>query len=185
MIKKIAERLFANKFLLTATSVTVIVLFFVVIISSSVNQKEELSPEPITQNATSTEDNPFSEFTNLTEEKVKNATSYRSLIKDRFPIYLAGFKTKSGIETTIAISIHPTEPSLTRLDISGLSYLNKDELDPIKNPNLSAFAESYKHALSLLREAGIEPKQLILSYGEADYVRSTATLWVDKLGLLR
>lgn len=184
-MNKIVERLFANKFLLTAASVTVIVLFFVVVIRSSVGQKVASSPTPITQSGASTEDSPFSEFTNLTEEKVKNATSYRELIKDRLPIYLSSLKTKSGIETSISISIHPTEPSLTRLDITGLSYLNKDELDPIKNPNISAFEESYRRALLLLREAGIEPKQLLFSYGEADYVRSAATLWVDKLGLLR
>lgn len=95
------------------------------------------------------------------------------------------FVTSAGIETSIDISIHPTEASLTRLDITGLSYLNKNELDPKKNPNIQAFQETYTKALQLLRESGIEPKQLLFSYGEADYVSVTANHWVEKLGLLR
>jgi len=182
MINQLTQRLFANKFLLTAVSISAAILFFVLIISSRHSTPTPTTPPDSTQSESTS---PFSEFTNLTEEKVNNAVSYRKLIADRLPIYLADFKTKSGIETTIAISIHPTEPSLTRLDITGLSYLNKDELDPIKNPNVLAFQESFQKALSLLRESGVEPKQLLLSYGEADYVRATATYWVDKLGLLR
>lgn len=183
MLKTLTERLFANKFLLTATTITLVVLFFAVIVTSL--SRDKASTENVSLPTRESETSPFSEFTNLTEEKVNNAISYRKLIEDRLPIYLSGFKTKSKIETTISISIHPTEPSLTRLDISGISYLNKDELDPVKNPNISAFQESFARALALLREAGIEPRQLIFSYGEADYVRNTATIWVDKLGLLR
>ena len=95
------------------------------------------------------------------------------------------FKTTVGINLSIDITTHPTEPSLTRLDITGLSYLNKDETDPKKNPNIQAISEGYAKALQLLKESGIEPKQLIFSFGEADSVRVTANYWVDNLGLLR
>lgn len=181
MLKALTTRIFANKFLLTATSISAVVFFLVLTLSARRPTTTTTLPEP---NPTDSS-NPFSEFTNLTEEKVKNAISYRKLISDRLPIYLSNFQTKSGIETSISITLHPTEDSLTRLDVTGLSYLNKDELDPLKNPNISAFQESYLRALTLLREAGIEPKQLLFSYGEADYVRATASYWVDKLGLLR
>lgn len=181
MLQQLTKRLFTNKFLLTAVSISIIILFLVLIFSSRTP-----NPTPVsTPQEQSSNNNPFSDFTNLTEEKVNNAISYRTLIADRLPIRMRNFKTSVGIDTSIDITLHPTEPSLTRLDITGLSYLNKDELDPIKNPNISAFEESYRRALLLLREAGIEPKQLLFSYGEADYVRSAATLWVDKLGLLR
>lgn len=181
MLQQLAQRLFANKFLLTAVSISAVVFFIILILSSRNTTSSTTIPES-TQSGTT---NPFSEFTNLTEEKVNNAISYRKLIEDRLPIRMRKFKTTAGIETSIDITIHSTEPSLTRLDITGLSYLNKDELDPKMNPNIQAFKETYTKALQLLRESGIEPKQLLFSYGEADYVRVTATEWVDKLGLLR
>lgn len=181
MLKSLTSRLFANKFLLTAVSISAVVFFFVLILSS----RRTTTPTTIPESTQSVSTNPFAEFTDLTEEKVKNATNYRALVAERLPIRMANLKTTTGIETSIDISIHPTEPSLTRLDITGLSYLNKTELDPKKNPNIQAFKETYTKAIQLLRESGIEPKQLLFSYGEADYVRTTATEWVDKLGLLR
>lgn len=180
MFSKLAERLFANKFLLTATVISILLLALILVFSSS--QKPTLNPTPTSMPKVS---NPFSEFSNLTQEKIDNAISYRQLISDRLPIYLPSYKTSTGIETSIIISVHPSEPSLTRLDITGLSYLNKSELDAKKNPNIQAFQETFTKALQLLREAGIEPKQLLFDYGQADYVRVTANEWVDKLGLLR
>lgn len=181
MIKLLASRLFANKFLLTAVSISVVVLFLILIVTSGRSK----SPTTLDLESDDPISNPFAEFTNLTEEKVNNAISYRKIIQDRLPIRMRDFKTSVGINLSIDITIHPSESSLTRLDITGLSYLNKEELDPKLNPNIQAFKEGYTKALQLLRESGIEPKQLIFSYGEADYVRATATYWVDKLGLLR
>lgn len=180
MLEQLTQRLFANKFLLTAVSISAVIFFIILILSS----RRTTSPTTIPESTKSGTTNPFSEFTNLTEEKVNNAISYRKLIEDRLPIRMRNFETSVGIKTSIDITIHPEEPSLTRLDITGLSYLNKDELDPIKNPNIQAFKETFSKSLQLLREAGIEPKQLLLSYGEADYVRATASYWVEKLKLL-
>lgn len=180
MLKNLTRRLFANKFLLTAISISAVVFFLVLILSSRSTSSPTTIPESTQSESTST----FSEFTNLTEEKVNQAISYRKLVEDRLPIRMRNFKTSVGIETSIDITIHPTESSLTRLDITGLSYLNKDELDPKKNPNIQAFKETFSKSLQLLREAGIEPKQLLFSYGEADYVRVTANYWVEQLKLL-
>ncbi len=180
MIKQLASRLFANKFLLTAVSISVIVLFLILIVTSG----RSMSPTTLDLESDDPISNPFAEFTNLTEEKVNNAISYRKIIQDRLPIRMRDFKTSVGIDLSIDITIHPSESSLTRLDITGLSYLNKDELDPKKNPNIQAFKEGYIKAIQLLRESGIEPKQLIFSYGEADYVRVTANYWVEEFKLL-
>lgn len=181
MINQLTKRLFANKFLLTAVSISAVILFVILIISS----RRPSPTETLGPNSKDSVSSPFTEFTNLTEERLTNAINYRSLIEDRLPIRMRNIETSVGITTSIDITLHPAEPSITRLDITGLSYLNKDELDLSKNPNLQAFVETYQRALQLLREAGIEPKQLLFSYGEADYVRATATHWVDKLGLLR
>ncbi len=179
MLQQLTRRLFANKFLLTAVSISTVILFIILIVSSR-------QPSPTTTLDLNSEDpvsNPFAEFTNLTEEKVNNAISYRKIIQDRLPIRMRDFKTSVGINLSIDITTHPSESSLTRLDITGLSYLNKDEIDPKVNPNLQAFKEGYAKSLQLLRESGIEPKQLIFSYGEADYVRVTANYWVEELKL--
>ncbi|MBP9702199.1 hypothetical protein KBD69_00785 [Candidatus Woesebacteria bacterium] len=175
MINQLTQRLFANKFLLTAVSISAAILLIILIISS----RQPSTTTTLDLNSEDSVSNPFAEFTNLTEEKVNNAISYRKIIQDRLPIRMRDFKTTVGISLSIDITTHPTEPSLTRLDITGLSYLNKDETDPKKNPNIQAFKEGYAKALQLLKESGIEPKQLIFSYGEADYVRVTANYWVD------
>jgi hypothetical protein len=180
MLKQLTTRLFANKFLLTAVSISAAILFIILIVSS------RRSPPTTTleQSSDDSNSNPFTEFTNLTEEKVNNAINYRKIIEERLPIRMRDYKTSVGITLSIDITMHPTEASLTRLDITGLSYLNKDELDPKANPNIQAFKEGYTKALQLLRESGIEPKQLLFSYGEADYVRITANYWVEELKLL-
>lgn len=71
------------------------------------------------------------------------------------------------------------------MEIYGLSYVNKDELDENKNPNVTAFKESYLKAIELLEGQNIDPKKLIFYYGSQDYVRETARTWVDKLKLLQ
>lgn len=179
MLQQLTRRLFANKFLLTAVSISAVILFIILIVSS----RRSSPTTTLDLNSEDPVSNPFAEFTNLTEEKVNNAISYRKIIQDRLPIRMRDFKTSVGINLSIDITIHPSESSLTRLDITGLSYLNKDATDPKVNPNIQAFKEGYVKALQLLRESGIEPKQLLFSYGEADYVRVTANYWVEELKL--
>lgn len=183
MLKQLTQRLFANKFLLTAVSISTTILFFILIISSRHSTPTPTTPPDSIQSKSTS---PFSEFTNLTEEKVKNATNYRNLVSDRFPMYLKDFKTSVGITTTINIHyLKDDDPSLMRLEIYGLSYINKDELDEKKNPNVTAFKESFIKALSLIREAGVDPNQLIFIYGDRADVRATATHWVEQLMLLK
>jgi len=122
---------------------------------------------------------------NLSEEKKKNATNYLDLVSDRLPIYYADFQTSVGISTIINIYRDEKNQELAHLEITGLSYLNKDELDPSKNGNITAFSESFRKGLSLLKESGIDPTQLIIIHSNISYIQATASYWVDKLGLLR
>ncbi len=182
MLQQLTRRLFANKFLLTAVSISAAVFFLVLLFSS----RQQSTPDIPPNNSQSESTNPFSEFTNFTEEKTTNAAKYRTLVSDRFPIYLKDFNTSVDITTTINIYfLKDDDPSVMRLEIYGLSYMNKDELDPNKNPNITAFKESFAKALALIRDAGVDPKQLIFIYGDRAEVRVSANYWVDKLGLLR
>lgn len=182
MLQQLTQRLFANKFLLTAVSISAVVFFFVLTLSS----RRSSTPSPTQDSTISKSTNPFYEFTNLTEEKAKKAANYRTLVSDRFPIYLKGFSTSVGITTTINIYfLKDDDPSMMRLEIYGLSYMNKDELDPNNNPNIVAYKESFTKALSLIRDTGVDPKQLNIIYGDRPEIQETANYWVDKLGLLR
>lgn len=170
-----------KKFFIIALSISIFILILVLILSPK-RTSTTITPQDTPHSST----NPFAEFTNLTEEKVKNAANYRSLVSDRFPIYLNDFKSSVGITTTINIHyLKDDDPSLMRLEIYGLSYINKDELDEKKNPNVTAFKESFIKALSLIREAGVDPNQLIFIYGDRADVRATATHWVEQLMLLK
>lgn len=181
MFEQLLKRLFLNKFLLISTTISLAILVIILLLSNKNPNTLSNAPEPLPSS-----NSPLSGFTNLTEEKVNNASKYRSLVQDRFPIYIKEYKTSVDITTSIHIYyLSDDDPSIMRLEIYGISYLNKNELDPKKNPNIQAFQESFQQALKLITEVGVDPQQFIFLYGDKDYVHNTATYWVDKLGLLR
>ena len=170
-----------KKFFVIALVVSLSILLLVLLLSPKSSQ-----PPPTPSLPPSGTSQLRSELSSLADDKKKAAVAYVSLVKDRLPIYYEGFETSVGIDTTINIFRLDGDPEeITRLEIYGLSYLYKDELDEQKNPNVTAFKESFNKALSILQESGIDPKQLVFVYGDKDYVRITSTYWVDKLGLLR
>jgi len=172
------QKLISNKFFLTAAIISGLILLLVVLISPKHTTTNTPSPTPISQLRT--------QLSNLSEEKKTAAIKYYDLVSDSFPFFFADFNTSAGITTTIHIYHSLEDPlEITHFEIYGLSYMNKNELDESKNPNVTAYKESFQKGLQLLREADIDPKQLIFVYGDRDYVQSTATYWVDKLGLLR
>lgn len=168
-----------KKFFITAGIISIIVLIMVLVLSSSNTNKNELktSENSISQLRSS--------LINLSEEKIKDSQNYRASIIDKLPIYLPKFMTSTGIETSLNIAPHPEDSSLVYFEIFGLSYLNQKELNFVKNPNVLAYKETFLYGLNLLKELGIDYKKLIFVYGDKNYVQTTASYWVDKLGLLR
>lgn len=166
-----------KKFFLLAGSITILILILVLIFSPQKKTRPAVTLAPSPQ--------PRTELINLSQEKRERAIEYLTLISPRLPIYQESFRTSVGLTTSIRVyRLADDEPEVVRLEIYGLSYINKDELDVKKNPNVAAFKESYNQALSLMRQIGIDPKQLIFIYGDRQYVRATASYWVDKLHLL-
>lgn len=180
MIQQFAQRLFANKFLLIATTSTAIIFIIILLLSPKKPPKSASLPSSDFSSEIGS-----GVLINLSEEKKKNANRYLDLISDRLPLYFPNFQTSVGVSTIINIYRDEKDQELTHLEITGLSYLNKDELDPTKNGNITAFSESFRKGLSLLQESGIDPKQLIIIHSNISYIQATASYWVDKLGLLR
>ena len=173
---KIPE-LLKNKFALTAITVSLIVLILVLVLSP---KKTTNSTDP--NNISSPQ--PRTELIDLSKEKRNQAMVYVASIEKKLPIYLEGFKTSVGITTSINIyRLNDDEAEVVRLEIYGLSYLNS-ESDEKKNPNVTAFKESFLKAIELLEGQNIDPKKLIFIYGDKDYVRETSSTWVEKLKLL-
>lgn len=171
------NNLFRNKFVLTAVSISVLILLLVLLLTP------RKTSQPQTTGATPTP-SPRSELADLSKEKRNQAMIYVDSIEKKLPIYLESFPTSAGITTSINLyRLNDDEAEIVRLEIYGLSYLNKNELDPKKNPNITAFKESYLKAIELLEGQNIDPKKLIFIYGDKDYVRETSTYWVDKLKL--
>jgi len=165
-----------KKFFLIAAGVSLFILILVFILSPKKNTGSKTLSAPSPQ--------PRTELINLSEEKRSRAIEYLSLVSSRLPIYLDNFRTSVGLTTSIHVyRLADDEPEVVRLEIYGLSYMNKDELDEKKNPNVTAFKESYNQAFSLMREIGIDPKQLIFIYGDKEYVRTTSQTWIDALKL--
>lgn len=176
------KKLLHNKFFLVAA----IISGFVLLLSVLISPKKERSLAPIPSSPPTAISQLRSELSNLNEEKRQAAIDYYDLVSDNFPFHLPKLATSVGINTEVYIYHAEDDPlEITRFEVIGLSYVNKNELDPSKNPNVTAFKESFQMGLSVLREAGIDPSKLIFVYGDKDYVQATASYWVDKLGLLR
>ena len=87
---------------------------------------------------------------------------YVESIEKKLPLYLESFPTSVGINTTINLyRLGSDEAEIVRLEIYGLSYLNV-ESDPVKNPNVTAFRESYLKAIELLERSKHRPQEIDL-----------------------
>lgn len=123
------------------------------------------------------------QITSLSDEKKARMTEYRRSIVEKLPIYIQGYKTPSGKETTINIYVYEKDsPEIIRLEVYGLSYKTIDQ-DPKQNPDALAYADSYREAMRLLQEKGIDPKMVVFAYGEAEHMRSAAAKWIDAFDL--
>jgi len=123
------------------------------------------------------------QISNLNEEKKAQAEDYRKQISSSLPIYVEDFRTSVGLDTTINIYHLNSDPTESvRLEIYGLSYLNP-EVDPVKNPNVVAFKESYLEALRLMAERGIDPSKLIFIYSDRESTTKTINIWLESLNL--
>ncbi len=170
--------LLKNKSVLIAIGTSLFILILVIVLSP----KKNVSP-PTTSISDSSQLSGLVPV-NLSKEKREQAMIYVSSIENKLPLYLESFKTSVGIVTTINITRLDSDPAeIVYLGISGLSYVNKNELDEKKNPNVTAFKESYLKAMEMLEGQNIDPKKLIFVYGDKDYVRATSQYWIDSLKL--
>jgi hypothetical protein len=169
--------LLKNKFARTAFIVTALIMVIVLLLSPKKNVGR-----------TNPSDLPASELgrtelTDLSKEKRNQAMIYVESIESKLPLYVENFQTSVGLTTSINLyRLDSDEAEVVRLEIYGLSYLN-DDADEKRNPNVTAFRESYYKAIDLLESQNIDPKRLIFIYGDKEYVRKTATNWVSALNL--
>lgn len=166
-----------NKAVVLGLAIIAMVIFLAI---ASAGQEPAPAPAPSLTPAFKTS---TLQITNLSDEKKSRAGEYRRSIADKLPIYVEKFKTSTGKETLINVYIYDKDtPEVIRLEVYGISYKNS-ESDPKKNPDAQAYADSYREAMRLLREKGIDPKQLVFAYNESDYIRTTVLKWIDDLNL--
>lgn len=170
-----------NKFLVTAMAISAGILILVLLISPKKNVNPVI-PSPSSSSSSLSNIIP----TDLSQERRNQIIIYTNEIENKLPLTVESLNTSVNIETYINISRTDSDPAeIVRLDIAGISYINKNELDETKNPNLTAFKESYLKAIELLESQNIDPKRLHFVYSDVPYVRETATYWIDTLGLLK
>jgi len=170
--------LLQNKFARIALIATGIIFLLVLIFSPKKNINPAGPPR-----VDDSRDPGRTELIDLSQEKRNKAMIYVDAIEDKLPLYLESFPTSVGIDTTINLYRQETdEAEIVRLEIYGLSYLNQ-ETDETKNPNVTAYKESYAKAIEMLESQNIDPKRLIFIYGDKEYVRKTTELWISKLNL--
>jgi hypothetical protein len=166
-----------NRNVLLAIGITIFILILVIIFSP----KRTINPG--NANPTPSSSSGVTTLVNLSEQKRIETSNYVSAIASKLPLYQESFMTSVGIDTTINIyRLETDDPAIVRLEIYGLSYMNKDT-NPQKNPNVTAYKESYLKAISMLESVNIDPKRLIFIYGDKEYIRTTTKAWIDALQL--
>lgn len=164
-----------NKTVIFVIGLSLLLLVIVIILSP---EKTTTTPLPSTQ-----PESQRVELVDLSKEKRQQSMIYVESIENKLPLYLESFQTSVGITTSINIyRLADDEAEIVRLEIYGLSYLNEDS-DPAKNPNVTAFKESYLKAIEMLEGQNIDPKKLIFIYGDKEYVRKTTQIWLKDLNL--
>ena len=119
----------------------------------------------------------------LNSQEVVSSIENISKLTDSLPIY-EEFETSVDIKTTINIYRIGLDPQyLIHIDIYGINYQNQ-ELDEEKNPEVTAFKESFNKAKELLQNRGVDIKEIYFVFGGKNYIQETAELWIEKLGLL-
>ena len=165
-----------NRSVVIAISVSLFILVLVIILSPKKNVDD---PNP----SAPQDEIVRPELVDLAKEKRNEAMIYVDSIESKFPLYLKDFETSVGITTSINIyRVTDDDAEIVRLEIYGLSYLNQ-ESDEKKNPNVTAFKESYQKAMEMIEGQNIDPKKLIFVYGDKEYVRITSQIWIDSLKL--
>jgi uncharacterized secreted protein with C-terminal beta-propeller domain len=171
------KNILKNKSVQIAIGISVIILILTIIFSP----KKTITPSQSSEKLNSSEPRP--ELIDLSKEKRNAAMIYVSQIEQKLPLYLASYKTSVGIDTSINIyRVRDDEAEIVRLEIYGLSYMNQDTNEG-KNPNVTAFKESYAKAIEMLESQNIYPKKLVFIYGDKEYVRSTSEAWIRALKL--
>lgn len=169
--------LLKNKTVLLVVGISVVILILVIAFSPSRNADE--SPVPSTASTSQLR----GELADLSKDKRDQAMVYVESIEPKLPLYLENFPTSVDIDTSINLyRLDSDEAEVVRLEIYGLSYLNR-ESDETKNPNVTAFKESYLKAIEMLESHNIDPKKLIFIYGDKEYVRQTSEAWIAALNL--
>ncbi len=171
------QDLLKNKTAVIAFSIGLFILILVIVLSPKKNVGAPTSG-PADESQTRTE------LIDLSQEKRRDAMVYTASVEKKLPLYLEKFETSVGITTSINIyRLDDDEAEVVRLEIYGLSYLNS-ESNPVKNPNVIAFKESYLKALEMIEAKNIDPKKLIFIYGDKEYIRTTSEAWIEALKLL-
>lgn len=172
---KLLNLIKTNRFARIALSITIGISILIIILSTKNTPPNQVgNTKPL--------DNPTP--SHLTKDERSDAIKYRTGNKNVLPIYKKGFMTSTGIDTDINIYISPLDPVETiRFEITGLSYANPNT-DPIANPNIVSYQESFIHGLKLMRTEGLTPSRIIFLYSDINYIHQQATDWINHLGLL-
>lgn len=122
-------------------------------------------------------------FVDLNSEKVKKSIEEKSKISSQLPIYVEGFKTKTGIETTLNVYSIPEDPDyLIHIEIYGITYGDPNLLAD-NNPNALAFVESFNQIKNLLVSKGVDIHNVYFVLGSKPYVLNAADSLVRKYSL--
>ena len=119
----------------------------------------------------------------ISEEEKNELVEEKKTILPKLPIYIKGFKTKSGKVTTINIFSSPYDPPETlRIEIYGVNYL--DGIADENDPNYSAFVESLKKAFEEIDKAGGDSTKLRYIFYSKEIFHEIASAWAKNAGLI-
>lgn len=167
-----------TKIVLLIGSTLLIITIVIVLITRSLKPPVGTLTEPIL---------PTSQGTILSlgkQASLEVAMASKKNLLPSLPIKISGFETTNGLKTDILISSYDNDdPEVVRIEVYGIDYI-PDQNDPSKNPDMIAYRDSFQKAISLIKENGVNIKDLHISLSNRKYIRDVAEVWIKTLNLL-
>jgi hypothetical protein len=167
-----------TKIILLIGSVLLIITIAIVLVTRSLKPPVGTLTEPII---------PTSQGTILSigkQASLEVATASKQTLLPNLPIRILGFETSNGLKTDILISSYDNdEPEVVRIEVFGIDYI-PDQNDPAKNPDMIAYRDSFKKAISIIKENNVNINDLHISLSNRKYIRDVAEVWIKTLNLL-
>lgn len=147
-----------------------------------INKDSNINTSPTPIPFESTETPPQTNFEKLKSNfETELSQKEKDKLSNILPLKFVDFKTSTSLSTDINIYSLPSDPEESiRLEVYGINFNNFN----IASDDAIAFKDSFIQVKKNIASKNINFKNLMIIYGNRQYIQDTATYWVKEFKLL-